>query len=526
MSLFNKSFKENVGLHLIILLILCAFVIILQTKNVGFGPGHHGWVASHFHGLSHNATAENKFLGYALSVVNNRGEIDYVYFDRYPVFFSAIMGHLLSLAPPDLASQVWWGRALMNLLYCLMLFVSYFLFNAIFKKPLFSLLTTIIVFGSTNIAFYKDMLHYDQPALFGMLVLFLAITNYELNQKTKNIWPVLIAALFATTFGRGYSSFFVLGIWCLVRLFQHRRYIKEPAIWITFASLVFSSSMLGFNVYQEAQIRNVPIAETSIVQSASARLGVRAMGDPELERGARLSKSLHKQFERIFLNIVPAAFGDPQTFKKDTTTALRAYWGIPLVLIALPLLLYIFPRRLWLEYNKLPRHIKIYSITILTSGYVWCVFMRKLTAFHEYTGMYLIPTTLFLVFLVLKSYENQLNTTKKQLLLTGIISFVFLLSLARIGHIQNSDMDIRNRETADFQNILNTLPSERQKVYLPEGYRNLVDGVPYTMGFYLRGHQPSSSSNFASYAVTKDPEYLDKKTLTPDNHFFYLYKID
>ena len=66
--------------------LLAVIVFATQFSYAGFYDKHHGWITAHALALADHATPANGFVGYALTFVEEGGELDYFYFDRYPVF--------------------------------------------------------------------------------------------------------------------------------------------------------------------------------------------------------------------------------------------------------------------------------------------------------------------------------------------------------------------------------------------------------------------------------------------------------
>ena len=165
--------------------ILAAFVFLNQNRVVGWEPGynelqpgHHGWVSSHTLAIIAQRTPANGFVGYTLASVDEAGHVDYDYFDRYPVYFSAAMHGLLSLKA-RLSTQIYLAKQAMNGIFLLTVLVAYLLLRKLSLASLPALAASLLAVSSPYLLFYKDMAHYDQPALLGMLILILAIAHYK-----------------------------------------------------------------------------------------------------------------------------------------------------------------------------------------------------------------------------------------------------------------------------------------------------------------------------------------------------------
>ena len=504
------------------LAIISVAVLFMQTKNYGFSDGHYGWVSSHTLAQISHATPQNLFLGYALPIIQDTGDPDYVYFDRYPVFFSGLMNLALRIASPDLPSQIMFARVLMNLIFCVTLFICYLLLNLIFNAPILSLISVISTFSTTTILFYKDMVHFDQPALLAIFLLLLFISKFELHGQKKWLLPV---ALFASVSGRGYASIFVLGVWVLLRARPFRalrfKFFKNDlSVRALALSVLVSGSCLAFNIFQESKIRHVPIRETSIVKSAASRIGVTSFANLEQEKKARLSKAAVLQLEGLIFNSLPAVVGGPGETMQLFRSSAKKPLGIAALLLLMALLLYALPRQAVYTWKKLNSTEKKLGFVFLFGGLAWGLFMRKLTVFHQYTSMYLLPANLFIFYLAFKSLLAEQK--RRQLLALFVSSLLFAIGIYATKVAHDSNSDILNQYTQDFENIRRALPSLGSKIYVEGGYREVLPGTPYVMGYYLSPHFLSPEEH-AEYKVTTHSSF-DSENLTPNNKYFFLIK--
>ena len=128
-----KSYVENNFPQIICSIAILIAVILtfgFQDHIVGWEPGyddyqpkHHGWVSAHTLAIISKATPENHFVGYALTFIDDQNKIDYQYFDRYPVFFSAVFNRVLTVAH-TLADQILLAKQVMNVIFLATLIVA------------------------------------------------------------------------------------------------------------------------------------------------------------------------------------------------------------------------------------------------------------------------------------------------------------------------------------------------------------------------------------------------------------------
>jgi hypothetical protein len=193
--------------------VVVAAVFALQPYNVGFEVGPHGWTTAHGLAIFSHVAPESGFVGHALTFVEADGSLHYDYFDRYPLFFGLLMRPLFALTD-DIPTELFLFRQVMNVIFVLTMAAAYRVVRLFLDDRRLALGTVLLAFSSYYMLFYKDMVHYDQPALLGMTLLLWAIGRYRAGRGAR--WHVYGAALLAVVMGRGYASFFVLGLWFLV----------------------------------------------------------------------------------------------------------------------------------------------------------------------------------------------------------------------------------------------------------------------------------------------------------------------
>ena len=275
-----------------VLLFVVVMTFYLQNRLVGWEAGyddlqpkHHGWVSSQGLAIIELATPENNFVGYAIQYKDSQNVIHYDYFDRYPVFFSAIFNQVLSLRP-KLYSKVYLAKQVMNLIFLGTLILAFLILDKLIKNKPLALTVALLAFSNPFLLFYKDMVHFDQPALFGFLLLIYAITFYKLDGLKI---PLFICTFVAIGLGRGYASYAILILWLAIEAFlvlrtrgisfgqKIKNILKHPSFYMLVIGIIWGASLLSYNILVEARKRNIPILETSILHSAGQRLSLDAI---------------------------------------------------------------------------------------------------------------------------------------------------------------------------------------------------------------------------------------------------------
>ena len=384
-------------------LILCSMVILvavfmtirLQTRVVGWEPGyeeeqpkHHGWVSSQGLAIISSATLENKFVGYSIEYKDEQNVLHSDYYDRYPVFFSALFNRVLALAP-KLSSKMYLAKQVMNLIFLGTLILAFLTIDKLIKNKPLALTVVLLVFSNPFLLFFKDMVHFDQPALFGFMLLIYAIAVYKLDGLKL---PVILATFIAIALGRGYASYAVLIVWLAIEGVlvlkskttnfnqKIKTIAKHPSFYLLVIGIVWGAGLLSYNIVVEAQARKIPLMETSIVNSAGQRLALDDEFNQEYAEIINWGEFLKSQVNRIIKWSFPV------------NKVNLGFVGNTLLLVVVFLVMGLVIRRQPLEK-------RILYLILMLSGFVWLIPLRNLSAFHDYTTMFYIgiPLVLFRV---------------------------------------------------------------------------------------------------------------------------------
>ncbi len=491
-----------------------ALIIFLSQNHVvgwepGYNelqPGHHGWVSSHTLAVIAHATPANGFVGYAEAYITEEGQLDYRYFDRYPVFFSAAMHALLSLKS-RLSTQVYLAKQAMNGIFVLTVVVAFLLLRKLSLTPLRALTACLLAVASPYLIFYKDMVHFDQPALLGLLLLILAIALQKINGQRYVVYG---ATLLAVGLGRGYASLVVLLVWFAleaIEVLRRRGLSFRQKVGALFALTAFRALVLGtawaalnltYNIHVEAVKRGIPSLNTSIIRSASKRLAL----DPEFNAENADVLDWRYFVSDELIRLVRWSF--PIWNYEGSWLVSTGIVGLMLAVIV------VFGRTLD------PARREILKILTL-SGPIWLFALRNLSAFHDYTAMYFIgiPLAFF------ASVAALLRLPRLGWVLAAALSLAVFA--ARNAQIQNLHRQIGGASSAythDFMRIAAALPSQAQSIY----WDDRVPDAPFAPGFYLPG-QYLAPLNLSDYSISRNRRF-QKTNLTPENSRLFLFKND
>lgn len=488
-------------------ILMTVVVFITQSRGVGFWDTHHGWVSSHGLAIMSRAKPENLFVGYAMDLVNPDGTIRHVYFDRYPFFFSAFMGALISLTD-NLAVKVFIARQVMNLIFIATAGVAYLLLWRLTKNTWLALTAVFLSVSSSLLIYYRDMIHYDQPALLGILLLL-----YVIATKIRGRW-LYITTLIAVSIGRGYASFFVLGLWFLLEaaeiLFNRtltlnqriRRIITHDALRAMVLGVAWASLFLGYNMMVESARRDVPIEQTSIFGSALRRLPSSA--DESGSPAAPIPSFM--VFVTTTLNRIVRMFTPGEFPTREREVSPLIY---PIIVFAtVTVVLFI-----WRQNPEMRKWMAL----IAASGIVWIFFMANLTYHHNYTAMYALGFAL-IFYTAFLSWLQQFRRAIPVVLLISVALFVASNVQHQFEHsARKRALDVY---TYDYNTILHSIDGSHRTIYdtYPEKCSTLpLNCQNYLLGFYLGNNYLSRRIDNANYVVTSEPYYLSPPFLRPDD---------
>jgi hypothetical protein len=508
-SELETSFSQV--LPVIILLIVTLATFTLQNKIVGLEPGyddfqpkHHGWVTANTLAIASKATPEHYFVGYALAFRDDQNVVKYEYFDRYPVFFSASLKGVLSLAD-NLADQLYLAKQIMNFIFLATFLVAFLILDKLIQNKPVALTVVLLAFANPYLLWYKDMVHFDQPALLGFLFLIYAIAVYKMDERKTLLYA---APFIAVGLGRGYASYSILFLWLALEallIFRSKeldlrgkfdRLVRHPSFFLLALALAWGASLLFYNIAMEARIRDVSIIQTSIVRSARYRLSLNPEFNLENEGVINWRTFTEDQIERILQWTFP--------FKGMNFGP----WANTMILIVL---FSVITFMIW----KQPLEKRIIYLLLTLSGFGWLIPLRNLAAFHDYTAMYYIGIPL-VFFLALFMFLGSSKRIGYFLSVAALVIYVYSLIQVKTWHEERAGK--ANEYTYDFVRILENIDGPGKNINMPE----MIPYGPFTPGFYLSEHYLTSPA-IADYVVTRNRKYPGVN-LTPENNVIFLFR--
>jgi hypothetical protein len=511
--LVRSQARSNVA-QLFCILVLAIVVIAtfaFQDKIVGFEggysdyePNHHGWVSAHTLAIISNATPQDYFVGYALVEIDDQGELHYDYFDRYPFFFSATMNQILSLAG-TLADKILLAKQVMNFIFLATVILAFLLIDKLINDKILALTTTLLSFSNLYLLWYKDMVHFDQPALFGFLLLIYAIAFYKLDGTKRFLYA---ATFIAIALGRGYASYSIFAIWLAIEAFlilktrglslveKIKQILRHPSFYLFMVAIAWGGLLLGYNILIEARTRHVTILQTSIIQSARSRLSLNPEFNIEKEGIINWPDFLEGQVDRVVRWAFPLRSINKGLFVSS------------MILIGMFLVMGLMMRKESVEK-------RIIYLILALSGFGWLIPLRNLSAFHDYTAMYYIgiPLSFFAAVFVLLKVPRSITY-----IFAVVALIIYVDAIVQVKNWHEERQGNVSAYTYDFMRIREQIEGTGNRV------RDIA-GIPYgpfPLGFYLHG-QYLSSKNTARYLIAANPDYAPNN-LTPENKVIFLFR--
>lgn len=501
-------------------------VFLLQSKSTNFRPGHRGWVAAHCLAIADKATPENNFLGHTCSFESNNKR-DFYYFDRYPVLFTAISNQVLSLTD-DLNAKVYLSRQWMNLIYVTTFILAFLLIRLMLFDNILSLALTLFIAGGFYYVKYKDMFHFDQPALLGLISFLYVLKLRQLKKiSLKVMIPIIVIGALS---GRGYATCLAVAFWFgLDSLWELKTsgfkqfiksFYKRDSFITVFTVFIFASSALFYNVYTEAEKRSVPLGKTSIVGTAKHRTGLTnaySFPWPSFIKG---------QASRIMKGSFPFVVNASR--KNKTFVGGKKLFKESIILksmLIISITIYIGLLVLVVKHNRkseLKSRIKNFfdrtNIVIFMSGFAWLFPMKRLAGPHHYTTMYYIGFYIVIGVILLGVVKQE---KFKKVVLASCFS-LFIISLLSAKMFYDTEETSAANYTKDFAEIKTQLNKHgAETVQLFKGYRKFVEGSPYALCFYLGERYISDNSK---WFISDKKQTGDYKNHTENNSNYFLYE--
>ncbi|MCY3944915.1 MAG: hypothetical protein OXF44_01350 [Anaerolineaceae bacterium] len=519
MSTVARSKNGSPLRRLLVSAYFCLLALIVfgtQFSHAGFGARHHGWVTSHGLAIAVHATPANGFVGHARVFAEEGGALRLDYFDRYPFFFSAVVGALVRLAE-DLATQVFIARQLMHGIFVLTMLFAWLLLRRLGATVTVALAGTTLAFAGYGVLYFRGALHFDQPAMLGMLALLWCVARASQEPSGDRRWLPAVT-LVAVSMGRGFISLGVPGLWLALTALsllrrpglsrgQRLRLLVAHDAWrMLLVGALWLALMLGYNVAQEMSQRDVPLQETSIVASLQRRAPLGHEG------GRNLTTSKYRiptwdafatlQADRFLRWFAPLRY--------ESSDIAPAPVSGPLFLLLLAVAL----RHALRQKRALREPLLLTAL----AGVLGIAAMINLTAEHDYTIMHALGLALVFWLALLRPLQNH----RRLIALVLAMSLALFLRASLLVEAENRDIFAEaSGFTDDYNRIRLALEARdvgQARIFDTfKGHCPIFHSKCFAPGFYLRDHAIALDLADAGFVLTDFPFYPTRPWLAPDD---------
>jgi len=360
-----------------IAMVLAAVLVLSEPAIVDFfQKGHFNWVSLHSLAIARHSSLANGGVGYSCEWLTSDGSTHLEYFNRYPIVFAVLSRWLLLPWAGDGAAWLYAARQWMNVMFIATALVLWWWLRALrFSRPV-AMASLLFTLSAPVVLQYRNMFHFDQPALLAYGLLLLVVVRKVLPDQPDLRW-YWVALCLAALSGRSAVVLIASLVLPLQRGLAGRRRGLWLGVPIAFATVGVATA---YNIVWEARLNAVSWTSTTVVQSALRRLGLSGNGFSEraLERTRWLGGALPKLI------------------------AYSTEFMLPLLLVAAVLVLTRLVarrRRLSPAAGPIPPALPEQALTFRrqklwsTGGtaVLWVVLMKNLFVFRVYAGMVLLP---------------------------------------------------------------------------------------------------------------------------------------
>ncbi|MEK7327971.1 MAG: hypothetical protein AAB217_22220 [Chloroflexota bacterium] len=492
-------------------LLLCfaaVSVFVFQSYTTGFDEGHHGFLSSHGMALAKSLFADGRLLMFIQRSVQEDGQIVVEPYNRFPLFPFLITGSAIRMFEPNLALQVYVARQVMNLFLALSMVVCFRMISELTQNAFLGVAIALIVFSSSPILYYGDMIFNDTPALFGFLLALFLVARSQTSRPPAGLlvlFPVLSVWM-------GWQPYTVFATWFLVDTLSwlgtnkwspgnYRSVLARPSVMALAVAVTAGVAIMALQLIYEWAVVGGPLVEIPSIQSIIFRLGLAPTQSYE-----QYSDILDwGNFSRVQVRnalAMAVPFAGVLPFDLACTPCLLTMTLVGGLLLAGSV-------------TRWKERIRSYTVLLVftLSGVLWAVLMKDFVAFHNFQSIYYIGLSITL-FTLLSSYLN----SSAARIIAVVVCLLFILNVRNINAIKQSAAQRANPVTQEFQAIYDKL-EEGSAVYV-DGDRHQLGVGFHAVDFYLI-HTYTASQASAEYVISANPFYnQDRLTDNPHINLF------
>ena len=429
--------------------LLISLIVLFSEPNIinYFVDGHHSWVSLHSLAIVKNTNFDTGFVGYTCKNISLDGSTNYLYFNRYPVFFPLIARFILSPWQNNTESYLYFARQLMNIIYLINLFFLYKISRKLSFSRFPSIASVLITGSSIHWLYYKNIFHFDQPALLAFTIFIYLLLDLKLLNKqgaeSINNKKFYFCVFLLILIGRSINIIFFI-FSCLILAFYSNKNIffkirKQLLISICFGVLILLANLI-YNISIESYINNINWKSTSIIDSLLRRIELIKVFD--LNNQNLLDIDNNKKWFSYF---IPRTVIDILFFFSPLMAVIFSFHAFTLMLnlILRNFRFYLYKYLNGYEFvfkkNKaiILKHRNIFFDllkSLLLTYIFWTIFFSNLIYAHDYTSIFIIPIlfmgTAYIVQLYWKKLDDLINQNKLKNI-NNRIRYLYLIKIKK-----------------------------------------------------------------------------------------------
>lgn len=497
--------KRNIQLLLLIVVFLS--ILFFQNPVSGFLDGHHGWLSSHGLALAKSISFDTDLLMYNEKIITDEG-LEYVPYNRFPIFPFALLKVSMMPFKGDLTSQIYMARQLMNLFFIGSMIVAILIIRKLTQSNYQAISVVLMSFSSSYFLYYADMTFNDIPALFGFL-LALFISLYWSDGTLKN--KTLMILLVLLSISMGWQPLAVYLTWFLINIIhdlRNKRYklltqvksiIRKP-YFLSFIVGVFYSGVIFFlQIGNEWRVMGGDFLSLPTINSMGHRLN---LGFSTIDVPLPNYFEFIRDSELLYLEKIL----EPFHLKAFKVT----------ILLLLPLFIISAVK---FDYKKYFKKIKIdkkFMALLLLVGFVWHLPLKNFVFIHDFQAIFFVGIPLLFYFSFSLLIPKNLHA-----IFAVAISILFMFNVYQIGLEKQESSTASSVVTVEFENINAQLPSN-SKIFI-DGNKHAMAIGHHAVDFYLSDHYFTSLEK-ADYIISR--EQPDGTIQLTKNHDINLYKVN
>ncbi|NOZ71202.1 MAG: hypothetical protein GXP38_04700 [Chloroflexi bacterium] len=498
---------DNRTTAVLLLISVLLFIFAFRDDSGGFIQGHHGVFSAHGLALAKNLSPEHNFLLFDKMFWSNGG-VDFSAYGRFPITSFLLIKIPVMLTSPNLSMEITAARSLMYIFLFAAMVLAVLITYEFVGSYFVAISAALLSFSSYYLIYYGDVIFYNTPAVFGLLLAFYGLVVYH---KRGGFGRLIVLFLIGLSFG--WPVFALLVIYVFLALLV--RFSKERSILMVIRSddfklgvigVLFSFSLLFLNIGNEYLHTGKSLRDLDTVDALLRRSGlVQNFSEGTDTAPTNILNFTNQQLLRLGVVFFPSSTAYFTRFVGLDYHHLVRLFGLFSLIVAF----IVIP----LSKNKL------LLFSLFLSGFLWMYGAKDYTAYHDVESVFYVGASLAVYIAILSRITKKWRILILPVLLLSL--FLFTSSYLLTNRNKAYWTDAQNTITYDFQRIADIVGTGA-KVYYDGRYVD-VTGTDRGPEFFLSGNYIVINQEDADYVVSRNRDF-NSNLLTPDNWRVFLFK--